>query len=318
MSEIDSWSYWLTQLENRSASTRRNYKVYVQNFLEYAKLTPNQAIEKQRESLEKKGADPRLNHVVETLVKSWLIELRKNRTPGTCRTAFASVKSFFALNMFPLRLGREASIPGDAEYASRIPEKNEVIQILDASKWKYRAAIMVLKDSGLRVSDLVRLRWEDKVDMGDGFWSFSLVTQKRKVAAVSFIGPESTRLLNQFKTQVGRIFKTTPTAMSIKLCRIIHSIGIQGVTAHGLRKYFQTSMQHARVPTDYYLRMMGKTTSVYSETRRSELFEAYKKAYPELSIYQVKEQAEEVEALKKQMLSLLQTVEELKTELAKK
>jgi len=157
--------------------------------------------------------------------------------------------------------------------------------MLDASKWKYRASIMFLKDSGLRVSDLVRLRWEDKVDMGDGFWNFNLITEKRKVTACAFVGPETTRLLEQFKTKSGRIFDADKGTVNRGVNLIIEKAGVEGVSAHGLRKYFVTSMEHARVPEQYYLHMMGKKSSVYSEKRRSELFKAYRDAYPELNVY---------------------------------
>ncbi len=141
---------------------------------------------------------------------------------------------------------------------------------------------MFLKDSGLRIGDVVRVRWEDRIDMGGGFWNFNIITEKRQIAACAFVGPETTRLLKQFKTKKGAIFGTTRSNADKQLNKIIRRAGINGVSAHGLRKYFVTSLQHARVPQEYILKMMGKRSSVYSEKRRSELFSAYHKAYPEL------------------------------------
>ena len=302
MTEIDSYEYWMDQLVNRSPGTQRVYRIMFKEFLEYMDVTPNQLVEMQRRSLEGNG-DPRENRVVENKVRAWLAELRKSKSPATCRLALATVKSFFALNLHPLRLTRLDRPQGESQ-GSRIPEREEVIRVLDAAKWKYRAAITFLKDSGLRLSDLVKIRWENKVDMGDGFWNFNLITEKRKVAACAFVGPETTRLLEQFKTKTGFIFKTTPKNACVQINKILKAVGVKGVTAHGFRKYFVTSMQHARVPEQYYLHMMGKKSSVYSEKRRSELFEAYRKAYPELSIYAQQSQAEEIERLENRINEL--------------
>lgn len=316
MTGIDSYKYWVDQLVNRSHGTQRVYKIFFNEFLEFMDATPNQLIEMQRKALESSG-DPRENHVLETKVKTWLAELEETKSPATCRLALAAVKSFFALNLHPLRLTRLDRPQGESQ-GSRIPEREEVIRMLDAAKWKYRTAIMFLKDSGLRISDLVKIRWEDKVDMGDGYWNFNLLTEKRKVVACAFVGPETTRLLEQFKTKTGRIFRTTAKNACVQINKTIKAVGIEGVKAHGLRKYFVTSLQHARVPQEYILRMMGKKSSVYSENRRSELFQAYRKAYPELSIYAAKQQTEEMKRVYERLAQLDDLVKQLEQKLAQK
>jgi len=309
MTEIDAYQYWMNQLVTRSPSTKKAYNLHFKNFLEYMKATPNQLIQMQKKAMENNG-DPRENRVVESKVRAWLAEMKKTKSPATCRLALAAVKSFFTLNLHPLRMTRLDRPQGESQ-GSRIPEKEEVIRIADAAKWKYRAAIMFLKDSGLRTSDLALIRWEDAVDMGDGFWNFNLLTEKRKVAACVFVGPETTRLLEQFKNKTDQIFPAHVGTMNRELNRIIDNAGVEDVSAHGLRKYYVTSLQHARVPQEYILRMMGKKNSVYSESRRSELFQAYRKAYPELSIYAAKQQTEELEKLKEELLELRGMLKEL-------
>jgi len=309
MTEIDSYKYWLAQIDGRSEGTKELYILYFQKFLEYVELTPDELIELQRKAMEGNG-DPRENHVVESKVRAWLAEMKRVKSPATCRSMLSAVRSFFELNLHPLRMLRSDTPQGES-VGSRIPEKEEVIRIADAGKWKYRALVMFLKDSGLRMSDVVRVRWEDKVDMGGGFWNFNIMTRKRQVQACAFVGPETTRLLDQFKTKTGRIFHTTGRNIVKQMSKTIKRTGIEGVTAHGLRKYFVTSMESVRVPEQYYLHMMGKKSSVYSEKRRSELFRAYRKAYPELSIYAAKQQTEELEKLKKELLELRAMLNEL-------
>jgi len=235
------------------------------------------------------NGDPRENQIVENKVRAWLASERGNKSNATRRAMLTAVRSFFSLNQHPLRMLRRDTPQGESE-GSRIPERKEVIRMADAAKWKYRGAVMFLKDSGLRISDVVRVRWEDFQDMGDGFWHFNIMTQKKQVQACAFIGPETTRLLNQFKTKTGRVFKTAKEHMCDEVNALTKKAGLEGVSAHGLRKYFVTSMQSARVPEQYYLHMMGKKSSVYSEKRRSTLFEAYRKAYSTLSLYAGEEQ----------------------------
>ena len=150
-----------------------------------------------------------------------------------------------------------------------------------------------------------------RVDLGEGFWNFNIETKKRGVQACAFVGPETTRLLEQFKNKTGQIFNTKAKSAVKMLNTIIRRVNVEGVSAHGLRKYFVTSMEHARVPEQYYLHMMGKKSSVYSEKRRSELLKEYKRAYPELSIYiqqaadeRFKRQKKDIEELKDLVKSL--------------
>jgi len=308
MADIDSLEYWYDQLQGRSKSTRVVYKLYFRQFCEFSGKGPNELIELQRRALASNG-DPRENHMVENLVRQWLVSMKESKSAATRQMGLSSVKSFFELNEHPLRMKRMDRPRGES-VGSRIPTKEEVIRVADVGKWKYRAAVMFLKDSGLRISDVVRVRWEDKADMGDGFWNFNLLTQKRQVKACAFVGPETTRLLTQFKDKQGRIFKTTRDNMKHQLSRLIHTAEIEGVTAHGLRKYFNTQLQHARVLEEYRLKMMGKKVSVYSETRREELFQEYKRAYPELSLYAQQNQTEEIEALKKKVNELMEAREQ--------
>jgi len=302
MTEIDSYQYWLDQIEGKSEGTKELYTIYFQKFCEYTAMSPNELIEMQHKGFES-SEDPREDHMIEGKVRGWLADTKASKASATRRAMLTAVRSFFSLNLHPLRLNR-MDVPRGRSMGSRIPEKHEVIAMADAAKWKYRAAVMFLKDSGLRISDVVRVTWEDKVDMGDGFWNFNILTRKTGVEATAFVGPETTRLLEQFKTKTGRIFGTAKEHMDDEVNALTKKANLKGVTAHGLRKYFKTSLQHARVQEEYILRMMGKKASVYSESRRSQLFEAYRKAYAELSIYAQKEQEEENRELRRKVMEL--------------
>ena len=320
MAEINSYEYWLTQLSGRSEATQAVYKIYFRQFCEFMECQPNDLIKKYDES-KSRAVDPREQYEIEFQVRQWLNELKKTKSDATIKQAYISVNSFFSLNRRPL-LFMSQDKPSAKSNGSRIPEKKEVIGIADTAKSKYRAAVMVLKDSGLRCSDVVQLRWEDKVDMGDGFWHWRLETQKTGQVAMVYVGPEATRLLGQFKNKTGRIFGASRNTFNKKINRLIRMAGIKDLTAHGLRKYYVSSMQAARVPEQNYLTMMGKSASVYSENRRSELFQVYTKAYPKLSIYSpenktISDLAREVTRLQKENKKLEGQHENLKQKFAR-
>lgn len=198
---------------------------------------------------------------------------------------------------------------GDA-IGSRIPEKAELVKLVNTAKSRrHRAIILFLKDSGLRLSDVVMLRWRDIQDFGDGFFGFKLITQKRGVKALSFVGPETTEALNQLPRKKTRIFPVNTTYLSAALSELVREAGLaEGLTAHGLRKYFNTELEAARVPKEYRYVMMGKRVSVYDENRQRRLFEVYRENYDNLRIFGVvnqdellKQQGEEIKDLKRQL-----------------
>lgn len=277
------------ELANRSPGTRKLYTSHLNKFSEWAGASPNELIDMKMSSL-KSSDDPRDCRVVENKVKAYLHHLEeRGLKPATRRTAYASINSFFASNQFRLSFNSLDRPSGDSE-GSRIPEKGEIKMMLHAAKSRrYRALILFLKDSGLRVSDAVRLRWDQAVDYGNGFWGWHIVTKKKKVKASSFIGPEALEALNQLPRKGKLIFPMNAKTASNKLYDIIKDTGLKGITGHGLRKYFSVEMEAARVPEEYRLRMMGKRVGPYDEKRDRILFEEYRRAYDHLKIFGVDE-----------------------------
>jgi len=193
---------------------------------------------------------------------------------------------------------------------SRIPEKEEIVKLVNTAKSRrHRAVILFLKDSGLRLSDVVKLQWADLQDFGEGFYGFKLITQKNKVKGSPFIGPEASDALNQLPRKRARIFPIDATYLCAAVSDLIKEAGLEkGLTAHGLRKYFNTELEAARVPKEYRYAMMGKKTSVYDENRQRRLFEVYRQNYDNLRIFGVvnqdellKQQGEEIKDLKRQL-----------------
>jgi len=261
---------------------------------------PDELVEIQKAARNHEG-DLRENQVLEGKVRAFIQHLEdKGYSISTCKLAYAAVLSFFECNLYPLEMRPQDRPNGEAR-GSRIPEKKEIVKLLNASKSRsHRAVILVLKDSGLRISDVVRLTWSDAEDLGEGFWSWKILTRKRKVQATSFIGPEATEALKQLDKKDERIFPVNVDGLSHSIVETAKSAGLNGVSGHGLRKFFNVELQAARVPREWRYQMMGKKTGAYDENRITKLFEAYKTAYNHLRVYGVAVNVE-VEKLKQNL-----------------
>jgi len=315
--KIDSTRFWMTQLSNRDEDTREGYRLYFLKFCEWMGKSPNELIEMKKQALEHNG-DRRENMVLEGKVKQFMSYLeheavtkqgKKGYGLGTRKMAFAGILSFFDHNQYPLSMKRGDRPSGDA-LGSRIPEKAEIVKLVNTAKSRrHRAVILFLKDSGLRLSDVVKLQWKDLQDFGEGFYGFKLITQKNKVKGSPFIGPEASQALEQLPRKKPRIFPIDATYLSAAVSDLIKEAGLgQGLTAHGLRKYFNTELEAARVPKEYRYAMMGKRVSVYDENRQRRLFEVYRENYDNLRVFGVvnqdeivKQQGEEIKDLKRQL-----------------
>jgi len=318
MSEIDSMKFWMDQLSNRSYETVRGYKRYFLEFCHWLGKSPDELILIKKQGLEHDG-DRRENMVLEGKVKQFISQMEHAVTKqgkqgyglGTRQMAYAGISSFFALNEYPLSMKRSDRPSGD-KIGSRIPEKAELVKLVNRAKSRRtRAVILFLKDSGLRISDVVRLKWTDIQDMGDGFYGFTLITQKSKVKASPFIGPEASEALDQLPRKNDRIFQVEPRYLSMAITILVKEAELaDGLTAHGLRKYFNTELEAARVPKEYRYAMMGKKVSVYDENRQGRLFNVYKQNYDHLRIFGIVRQDEEIAQLK-------EVIDEQRMELAK-
>ena len=311
-------TYWSEQIVNRSEGTKRMYQYHFNKFLNWIGKKPDDLIELQQNSLESTG-DPRENNVLEAQVRKYLHYLQeKGNSDSHRRLALASIKSFFSSNYCSLKMNSGDSPKGEA-MGSEIPEKEDIIRMIRFAKSQiYRTAILCLKDSGLRVSDLVRLRWKDIVDLGDGFYSFKIVTKKRKVVATPFLGEEATSMLNILNRKDERIFPISSNTLSNAICNICKEAELKKLSAHGLRKFFNVELQQARIPREWRYQMMGKKTGAYDENRSGTLFEAYKEAYNHLRIYgadvnEMEKVKKDVESLRKENQLLKRRVNDLTT-----
>jgi integrase len=317
--EYTSITQWMEVLANRAEGTRSNYRYYFSKFCEMLSLIPDKVLAKRIEDL--KSEDRHIQHHFETQLKKFYPQFKSY---GAQQTAYAAVRSFFACHYVELKMLRSDAPTGE-NMGKRIPEKSEIRAMMDhATSIRDRAVISFAKDIGWRLSDICRLKWGDKTDMGDGFWSFQILTKKMKARANGFMGPETTRLMEAYKKSRGKGTKKIPPEiitdetplfavyggrrkdlqrvrsmnqdwLTLVLGKIARRVGLENVSGHSLRKYFQSTLEkpELHIQKTWIKQMMGKklnpSDKPYVENRTRKLFEAYRNAYPALCIHETQD-----------------------------
>lgn len=113
-----------------------------------------------------------------------------------------------------------------------------------ANDWKAKALVMVLKDTGLRVSDVVKL---DVGDVRDGRPPVAVKIRQEKTGfqAIPFIGEEAVDAVNQLlrsREQVGNdeplFVNVEGRTRAIRIVKLAASkAGLEKISAHSLRKF---------------------------------------------------------------------------------
>ena len=195
-------------------------------------------------------------------------------------------------------------------------------------KARNKALYMLLKDSGLRVSDASNLNVEDyhaarNVEVGGvNFKVFKpFATLKTGDLAHTILGPESTTHLDKYigTRTTGPLFTDTQgqrwksPAMTTHIMnsrRDALGDGIR-VSAHSFRKYFVTTLEGAGLPADWIRILQGKAQYVYSRPQDGpELLEAYARAYDHLRILPSQHLEGQVRSLSDEVKGLRQLVQD--------
>ena len=341
MEKDESYEYWLRRLSKLSIGTRISYKAHLRQFCDWIGKSPDVLIEERSEEL--KSEDPRVQNTKEDELLDYLVFLKEERElkPKTLRMALTAAKSFFANNYVPL------NIPSNLTPSSRITTnrraitKAELKKVIELTNIKWKALLLTLRDTGLRISDAIKLQMKHINDLeGEPpIHIREITTEKDGSQPITFLGSESIAALKDwiefrkrgtrhvyggdkglppesitsesylFITQNGAPLKVGNASRMI--INQMERAGLTGLSAHSLRKYFQTQLESAGVPRNWILRMMGKSLpgsdGSYSMPSELQLREAYERAYPQLAILpitnteRVTDLEEEVKSLKSEL-----------------
>jgi len=294
--DYESVQRWITKLGKKSGSpsTRRVYFHYLEEFCQYAKLNPDEIIAERTQDL--KSADKFVQKRAEDRLDGWFNELvKKKLSRNTCVLAYNAVRSFYKANYSELEL----EDPPSSWVTKSKPglSREELKAMLDhTNNLMHRAYILCQTQSGLSISDLLRLTVSDINEVEPGYMHMHLTREKEKQLGFfdTFFGKSATATLKEcLKARENlkpssRLFNCTPQNVRHFLARLSDHAGITyRVGSHDLRKYFNTQLKMARVNSpafndtliEYFMgHSLGKVKGAYFIPPVEEQLRLYRQA----------------------------------------
>lgn len=306
-----AYQYWLDELSLLANNTQRNYKLYFHKYLDYAGVSAEELYQWQKRLLD--DGDTRTNREVARNVAQCVADMVDDGySTGTSVIIASAVRSFMTANglAFPLT---PKDLPKVNNDGSRVVLIDEIKQLWDVVgnelKERNRALLMVLKDTGLRVSDIVQFTCEmynnSKIintEQGQ-FREFKFITKKTSEPAYVHLGPESCEAIDLYlgERKNGPLFldrsdqPMTDTALTMLIRRTASRLeGMESISAHSFRKTHRTLLE-ARIPESYVKKLQGKSTDPYIRPEETgELTNAYIENYDVLRVFTEKKELEKV------------------------
>lgn len=250
-----------------SPSTQKTYLNFIQQFLRY----------------HSKNLENLTHRNIETFIEAKIAG--KSYAVSTHRQCVSALKHFAALHRFP-ELEAEAIIsPKKDKYLPLVLSKEEVIDLLRATRnLKHRAVFALLYSSGLRVGEVINLKQED-IDIDRRQIAIRAGKGRKDrivIMAESFIP----LLLNYLKTYRPKIYFVenpkggTYSSSSVRLalrgaCKLANIK--KKVTPHTLRHSYATHMLENGIALRHIQSLLGhsrpETTMIYTHVTQKHLMQ---------------------------------------------
>lgn len=113
------------------------------------------------------------------------------------------IRSFFEIHYFPLIM-RRGDYPKDDSNGVKRATKKAILKVLNnktRNSVTIKPLILFIKDTGLRVSDVIRLKYGDiasQFERGDKIIQIDIITQKTRLLAKTFMDGESIQALEEY------------------------------------------------------------------------------------------------------------------------
>lgn len=324
---VERWIGKILSRRTRSEGTAKIYLWHLRRFCEWAKRSPQQLVAERLEDL--KSTDEAVRRRHEELVTQYFNYLEsKGLSRNTALTAHAAIRSFYKANYAALNLETPESWTTRQDH---VPTREEIGRMVEAAEGPMEAALIAFSaQSGQRVSIITSLRYgmvrealEAKgpgairvpADLKD---ARGRLVNKHRQAYVFFIGEDAKRLLAEYLRRRGQLadgdlvfvgkkrFRGKPVPLDDEAVnRIIRRAALRAglgrqvaetLHHHLFRKFFQTAMEEAGVPSAWYEQMMGhtlpRTQRAYSKPSVEQLREAYARAEKHLGLLGAQEKKE--------------------------
>lgn len=289
------------RLALKEPSTQRNYRCALNKFMQFSGKTAGELITMD------------LDDVGLLVQEAMRAEEKAGKKPTTSYMIYKAVRFFMRSAGKNLILEREDK-PRLIYNGSRGVTEEEIRELYNAFgranfRIRNQAILLLLKDSGLRISDVAKLDVKDyrgareitdrddyDIQRGERFRVFvPFETQKTGDYAHTVIGPESAKAVEDYlgSRLEGPLFLSEKGGrLSTKaLSEMFRTLRVKGrlkgnfakVSAHSLRKFHFTRLQHIGENLVFYLE--GKARSTYEKPSEREYVEVYIKNYDKLRVF---------------------------------
>jgi len=323
--------YWRRELANRDSKTAIRYLQYFKSFVEYVGMTPDQILAERE--LDLRSIDRKVQRRFESEFKAFIAKKRdEGFKVATQQVMFASIRSFFEIHYCPLVMRKGDYPKGDSDGVKRAT-KEAILKVLahkTRNSFTAHTLILFIKDTGLRISDVVALKCCDipeQIANNVCPIQINVITEKTNLLAKDFLGKEAIDALKDYFeirkvgskwhkeiipekiTTNSPLFRSWTSGKIKPLNRITAShlirnaflyIGEKRMSAHSLRKRLQTDLEKAGINSNWIDQILGhqliNSRDAYSLPTDEELKEAFFKAYKFIRISQV-ETTEDIQPL---------------------
>jgi integrase len=310
-----AYEIWERALKRRSPKVMQRHLLRAEGFLKYYNIPDLETLYQMRLE-DTKSSDPRDSTRVEDMVKGYIQVLVdggkvKPQTAIHFRDALAS---FFRANKLPLNIPK-SDLPKGQSIGKRVITREQILQLLDNVGQEFRlrdrSIILLLKDSGVRLGDALRLDVGDyrnaeniKRDTGVFKVFYPKSTQKTKINAYPVIGEESIKALDTYLETRGQLSDEDPlfidrdgkrmgnNGCTEMIRRSVKKMSGILLSAHSLRKFHTTMLEASGMQTTWIMKLQGKSLGrgigPYSHPEESDqLTTAYIDGYDKLRVLNV-------------------------------
>jgi integrase len=312
-----AFQYWQNELATKGKATKQKYRAYFEEFLGFIGKNPDELIVQRQQDL--LNPDRKIQRRIESQLMAFIAKKKANNyAVATQQIYFAAIRSFFEIHYFPLIMRRGDYPKGDSNGVKRAT--NEAILKVLNNKTRnivtIKPLILFIKDTGLRVSDVRRLKYGDitsQLEKGNKIIQINIITQKTKLLAKTFMGEESIHALKEYFearkkgsrnvapetiTRNSPLFKCWARgevrqiqrhSLSSLIREAFVNVNEERITAHSLRKKLQTELEKAGINSNWIDQILGhkliNSRDAYSLPTDEELRDAYTKAYPYIKVF---------------------------------
>ncbi len=317
---VKRWIAKILSRRTRSEGTAKIYLWHLKKYCEWLRKAPHEIVSEHAENLKSQDESVKRKH--EELVTQYFgyLESSKGLSRNTAITAHAAIRSFYKANYVPLNLETPQSWTTRRD---RVPTREEIGRLIESCESQLEKALIAFSaQSGQRVSVITSLRyWMVKdalASKGPGLVQVPAdlrdargrLINKHRQAYFFFIGEDSKKFLGDYLKMRGELSDNQLVFVSPRkfqgrevplddeaVNRIIRNVAkragfsareAEGLHHHLFRKFFQTAMEEAGVPSTWYEQLMGhvlpRTQRAYSKPSADQLRDAYARAEANLSV----------------------------------